>query len=199
MGLGSMIKGKGKSSNLFKPSLNKGLIDKITGKEQKGIADAQQRKQMNAALAEYNTYTDPKYNTMQQNIVKQQASGFAPTIDETSYSRTTENPLAEDYSGSVNPAMQKAVAGSLGGTAGRALSSQAEQNYGGVMGQARLNAQKAAEGMQNAALSNLQQAAAGRANIYQGQASQVQANPSALSTVSKVFGAYKNIRGATKK
>jgi len=174
-------------------------LGKITGKTQASYASAQQKKQMQTALAEYNTYTDPKYDTMQQNIVKQQASGMAPTLDETSYSRTTENPLSSDYSSGVNPAMKKAVAGSLGGTAGRALSSQAEQNYGSTMRQTRLNAQKAAEGMQNTALSTLQQAAAGRANIYQGQASQVQAAPSLLSMVNKGLSTYKNMRGATSK
>ena len=170
----------------------------FTGKKQAGIASAQQKKQMNQALDEYNTYSGDnaqKYDDSQRAVVDEQATGRAASVGD--YDRTTANPLSAAYEEYIRGGLADSMGGSLGGMASRGVERNRSQGVSNANKAAYMRAQSMAGGMKQSALENLQQAASGRANIHQGMASQVQADPSLLTKFNAALSTYKNMMAAT--
>jgi hypothetical protein len=179
-------------------SLTKGWND-LTGVTQKNTAANQQAAMNQRALNEYATFTDPRYDQMQRNIVDQQLTGRAPDLNAADYARTTASPLQQLYQYQMQPKLQASVGGGLNPFGAGAAQVQNQNNQlanENTNREAYLRGQNMAEASQGGALTALQKAATGRANIYNGQANQVQASPSILSQISGVANTAKGIAGA---
>ena len=175
----------------------KNAVGSFTGSRQAEIASKQQDKMMKQALGDYDVYAGDnasKYDSMQRSIVDELSSGKAASVGD--YARTTSSPMREMYQNSIQGGMQRSLGGSLGGTASRGVNRTISQGITNADNSMYSLAQDMAGQMKQSALGNLQAAAAGRANIYQGMAAQVTAKPSAAQQAGGLMGAYKNIAGA---
>ena len=180
-------------------SFGENAVDAVTGKRQSDIASDEQKKRMRAALHEYNTYSSeaPKFDNMQRSIVDEQATGKAAAVGD--YGRTTATPMQNLYNASIQGNMNRSIGGSLGGTASRGVNRTVSQGITNANNEMYSRAQDMAGTMKQSALANLQAAASGRANIYQGMASNVQADPSILSRFYGAMNTYQNLAGASAK
>lgn len=135
------------------------------------------------------------FDDMQRSIIDEQASGKAASVS--GYDRTTASPMRALYNAGISGAMNKAMGGSLGGTAARGTGRTISQGITNADNAMYSRAQDMAGQMKQSALANLQAAAAGRANVQQGMANQVQAGPSPLQMFNSAMNTYKNMAGAT--
>jgi hypothetical protein len=173
----------------------KKAVGSLTGKNQAKAASKKQTALNERALGELDAFASDKYDNNQRDIVNRLTSGKAANLDQSAYASTTATPL-NALRAAANPALAKAMGGSLGGTASKALSDKSAQDIENLNNETYVNAQNMAEGMQGSALTNLQNASANRANIYNGMAAQVQATPSPLSQINGTLNTVKNVAGA---
>lgn len=189
MGLKKYVKKAKKTANH--------IVGSVTGSRQADIASKQQDKMMKESLGDYDVYAGDnanKYDSMQRGIVDELSSGKAASVGD--YGRTTSSPMREMYQNSIQGGMQRSLGGSLGGTASRGVNRTISQGITNADNSMYSRAQDMSGQMKQSALGNLQAAAAGRANTYQGMAAQVTAKPSAAQQAGGVMGAYKNVAGA---
>lgn len=171
-----------------------GIVDSkvaATGKGIKGVSNPKQTSKVENKLVDTKLKS---FDDMQRDIVDEQASGKAASVSQ--YDRTTSSPMKALYNASISGNMSRAMGGSLGGTASRGTNRTISQGITNADNEMYSRAQDMAGTMKQSALANLQAASAGRANIHQGQAQQVQAGQSPLQMMNNAMNTYKNVSGA---